>query len=202
MELAKKIRRSIVVLSHQTLSGVSALCRGKNWGWFDSSCSLHKRFISLPSAEFPAGVTRKDGVFCHFLLFPTRSTINFSKLHNFLLLQHRLSETQRMGLFQDNRLRSVQWCGRMNRFVWKISEDLFSFSTYLECLECFLWQNTAVAVGTWCALCNFWALTTFKKQSGKCYCYSAWSIWRRQENGCKEHRNIPRSCRMENEEGS
>lgn len=136
------------------------------------------------------------------ILFPTRSTINFSKLHNFLLLQHRLSETQRMGLFQDNQLRSVQWCGRMNRFVWKISEDLFSFSTYLECLECFLWQNTAVAVGTWCALCNFWALTTFKKQSGKCYCYSAWSIWRRQENGCKEHRNIPRSCRMENEEGS
>lgn len=147
------------------------------------------------------------GVGCStiFFFFPTCSMIQFSKLKNFLLLQHKLSKNGRPREFQDNQLRSVQYCGRTNRFVWKITEDLFSFSKYLECLECFLWQNTAVAVGTWCALCNFWALTAFKKQRmffGKCYCYNAWSIWRRQENGYKEHWNIPHSCRMKNEEGS
>lgn len=35
----------------------------------------------------------------------------------------------------------------MNRFMLKITEDLFFFSKYLECLEYFLWQNAAVSVG-------------------------------------------------------
>lgn len=35
----------------------------------------------------------------------------------------------------------------MNRFTLKITEDLFFFSKYLECLEYFLWQNAAVSVG-------------------------------------------------------
>lgn len=49
-----------------------------------------------------------------------------------------------MGLFQDNRhLKSAVRCGHINRFMLKITEDLFFFSRYLGCLEYFVWQNAA-----------------------------------------------------------
>lgn len=53
-----------------------------------------------------------------------------------------------MGLSQGNQqLKPAVRCGHVNRFMLKITENLFFFSKYLECLEYFLWQNTAVSVG-------------------------------------------------------
>lgn len=75
-----------------------------------------------------------------------------------------------MGLSQDyQQLKSAVRYGHVNRFMLKITEDLFFFSKYLECLEYFLWQNAAVSVGMLSVLCIifFQVLKSFKRTKRK-----------------------------------